>query len=97
MPDFAVTDTGGTHRVAELARNGRPLLADLTADGTVAAAVTDSGDRLTVATGRPVGAIPATALLMRPDGYVAWASSQPRPDPDELGELRPVLAQWFGI
>ncbi|MBU3060580.1 FAD-dependent monooxygenase [Nocardia sp. NEAU-G5] len=97
VPDFAVTDTGGAHRVAELARDGRPLLADLTGDGTAATAVTDIGDRLTVAAGRPVGAIPATALLMRPDGYVAWASSQPRPGPDELGELRTVLAQWFGI
>jgi hypothetical protein len=34
---------------------------------------------------------------VRPDDYVAWASSQARPDPDELGELRRVLTHWFGI
>jgi hypothetical protein len=38
--------------------------------------------------------VAATALLVRPDGYVAWASSAAIP---ETGELRGVLAQWFGI
>jgi Aromatic-ring hydroxylase, C-terminal len=40
----------------------------------------------------PVGDVPATALLIRPDGYVARASSAPTPDVDEL-----ILAHWFGI
>jgi hypothetical protein len=62
-----------------------------------AAALTDIRDHLTVAVGRPVGEIAATAVLVRPDGYVAWASSQARPDPDELRELRRVLKHWFGI
>jgi hypothetical protein len=41
-----------------------------------------------------VGDVPATAVLVRPDGYVAWASSAATPDPEEL---RGVLARWFGI
>ena len=77
VPDFAVATAGGTQRVAELARDGRPLLVDLTEGGAIAAAVTDIADQLTVAAGRPVGEIAATAVLVRPDGYVAWASSQP--------------------
>jgi 2-polyprenyl-6-methoxyphenol hydroxylase-like FAD-dependent oxidoreductase len=97
VPDFAVANTSGTQRVAELARNGRPVLVDLTESGAVAAAVTDVAEQLTVAVGGLVGEVPATAVLVRPDGYVAWASSQARPDPDELRELRGVLAQWFGI
>ena len=97
VPDFAVTSASGTHRVAELARDGRPVLADLTSGGTVAAAVADIAVQLTIATGRPDGEKPATAVLIRPDGYVAWASSQPRPDTGELGGLRAVLARWFGI
>jgi hypothetical protein len=97
VPDFAVASAGGMRRVAELARDGRPLLVDLTERGAVAAAVTDTTDQLTVAAGRPVGEVPATAVLMRPDGYVAWASSQARPDPDELRELRSALTHWFGI
>ena len=68
VPDFAVTNASGTQRVAELARDGRP-----------------------------VGEVPATAVLVRPDGYVAWASSQARPGPAELRELRGALTRWFGI
>ena len=97
VPDFGVASASGTQRVAELARDGRPVLVDLTGRGAVAAAVTDIEDQLTVAAGRPVGEVPATAVLVRPDGYVAWASSQTRPDPDELRELRSVLTHWFGI
>ena len=59
--------------------------------------MTDVKEQLTVAAGRLVGEVPATAVLVRPDGYVAWASSQARPDPDQLRELRSVLTYWFGI
>lgn len=97
VPDFAVASAGGTQRIAELARDGRPLLVDLTERGAVAAAVTDIADQLTVAAGLPVGEVPATAVLVRPDGYVAWASSQTVPGPDELRELRSALTHWFGI
>ena len=94
VPDFAVASGGVTRRVAELARTGRPLLIDLTEGAGVAAAASDIADRVTVAAGRPVGDVSATALLVRPDGYVAWASSAPKP---EVDELRRVLTRWFGI
>jgi hypothetical protein len=97
VPEFAVTSDSGTRRVAELARSGRPLLVDLTDRNQVAAAAADSAHELTVGAGRPVGDVAATALLVRPDGYVTWASSAATPGPDELAELRRVLAQWFGI
>jgi 2-polyprenyl-6-methoxyphenol hydroxylase-like FAD-dependent oxidoreductase len=94
VPDFAVVSADGTRRVAELARNGRPLLVDLTDGAVVAAAAAGVADRITVVAGRPAGDVSATALLVRPDGYVAWASSAPKPGIDEL---RRVLAHWFGI
>lgn len=97
VPDFAVTSASGTQRVAELAREGRPVLVDLSEHGAVAAAVTDIGDQLTVAAGWSVDEVSTRAVLVRPDGYVAWASSRARPNPDELRELRSVLTQWFGI
>lgn len=71
VPDFAVANGDGSRRIAELARAGRPLLVDLTEGEEVAAAVTEIADQLTVAAGRPVGDVAATALLVRPDGYVA--------------------------
>jgi hypothetical protein len=94
VPDFAVGCADGTRRVAELAHDGRPLLIDLTDGAVVAAAVAGVADRITVAAGRPVGDVSATALLVRPDGYVAWASSAPEPATDELAG---VLTRWFGI
>ena len=83
-----------TRRVAELARSGRPLLIDLTEDAVVATVTSDVAERITVAAGSPVGDVAATALLVRPDGYVAWASSAPEPDVDEL---RCVLGRWSGV
>ncbi len=35
-----------------------------------------------------------TALLLRPDSYVAWASSEARPDRDGL---RDAARRWFGV
>ena len=97
VPDFRIINESGTTRVAELARTGRPLLLDLTDHGDVAAALADVAEQLTIATGRPDGDVAATALLVRPDGYVAWASSAATPETDELRELRRVLTRWFGI
>ncbi|MEY8016225.1 FAD-dependent monooxygenase [Mycobacterium servetii] len=97
VPDFAVAGAGGIRRVAELARDGRPLLIDLTAGAVVADATIDGAGQLTVAAGRPVGDVAATAVLVRPDGYVAWASSAAAPGGDELRELRATLDTWFGI
>jgi 2-polyprenyl-6-methoxyphenol hydroxylase-like FAD-dependent oxidoreductase len=94
VPDFAVRNGGTTRRVAELARSGRPLLIDLTEDAVVATVTSDVAERITVAAGSPVGDVSATALLVRPDGYVAWGSSAPKP---EVDELRRVLREWFGI
>jgi hypothetical protein len=94
VPDFAVAGADGPRRIAELARDGRPLLIDLTEGAVVAAAAADIADRITVASGRPVGDVSAEALLVRPDGYVAWASSAPTPAVNELGR---IAKQWFGV
>jgi hypothetical protein len=89
-----VMGSGVTRRVAELARSGRPLLIDFTENECVAAATADVAERITVAAGRPIGDVPATALLVRPDGYVAWASSATKP---EVNALRGVLQKRFGV
>lgn len=36
----------------------------------------------------------AQEVLVRPDGYVAWAPSSPAPDIAGLGS---ALTSWFGI
>ncbi|TXI57225.1 FAD-dependent monooxygenase [Mycolicibacterium mageritense] len=86
VPELTLADG---RRVAQLLHYGRPVLLDLSGGGH-AGAVQGWQDRVDVvvatATGRP-----AAALLIRPDGYVAWAA-------DELDEdgLRAALARWFG-
>ncbi|MGW4485817.1 FAD-dependent monooxygenase [Amycolatopsis sp. NPDC004368] len=72
-------------------RAARPVLVDLTADGSVASAAAAWRDRVDTVTA--AAQIDATALLIRPDGYVAWASSDAEPD---VSELEKALARWFG-
>ena len=69
-----------------------PLLLDLTPGRVAAAALSTMDGRLQVVTDHePVPGV--TVLLIRPDSYVAWASSSPAPD---VAALRATAARWFG-
>ncbi|MDH2426560.1 FAD-dependent monooxygenase [Sphaerisporangium sp. TRM90804] len=96
-PDLSLDTDAGPARLADLTRDARPLLLDLTMDASAAKEASGWDDRVRAVTARAgdPGA-PATALLLRPDCYVAWASASPRPDEAELAELRAALARWFG-
>ncbi|WP_217708118.1 FAD-dependent monooxygenase [Nonomuraea rhodomycinica] len=82
------TGDGRARRLAELLRDGRPLLLDLTGTNELAVVAEpwSRGVRRVTAT---AGDAPAPALLVRPDGYVAWAGD----DPDTL---KAALTRWFG-
>ncbi|GHJ44594.1 FAD-dependent oxidoreductase [Catellatospora sp. TT07R-123] len=89
VPDLRVRVGGRRTRMGELLRTGRALLLDATgrADGQAPA-------RLAAPWSARVDAVTATAatpeaLLVRPDGYVAWTSASATP-------LSAVLAHWFG-
>jgi 2-polyprenyl-6-methoxyphenol hydroxylase-like FAD-dependent oxidoreductase len=70
-------------------RSGRPLLVDNT--GTLAPVAEPWRDRVDVVSAPVEG---ATALLVRPDCYVAWASDSA--DAPDAGGLRAALERWFG-
>jgi hypothetical protein len=93
--DLVLHNGNGPVRLAELTRGARPLLLDLTGDGTLAKELSGTHDRVDAVTARvdDDGQVPVTALLLRPDGYVAWASSSARPDREAL---RTALGRWFG-
>jgi 2-polyprenyl-6-methoxyphenol hydroxylase-like FAD-dependent oxidoreductase len=96
-PDLPLETSEGRTRVAELVRPARGVLLDLTGPGEVAGAASAWGDRISVVTARclAAGTQPAVAaILIRPDGYVAWASGPEAPDP--AAGLRDALAAWFG-
>jgi len=93
-PELDLETETGPARLAELTRSGRPLLLDLTDDRGLAGAL--SGDGVEAVTARVRGtAPPVTALLLRPDCYVAWATASPRPTAADLEALRAARARWF--
>ncbi|MDT5105156.1 MAG: hypothetical protein QOI25_2669 [Mycobacterium sp.] len=95
VPDITInTPTHGLQRIAQLVRDGRPLLLDFTHGSILANGLHTSSPALNVVTGTPTEPIDLTAALVRPDGYVAWASSRANPTTDTLER---TLAHWFGL
>ncbi|GAA3051317.1 FAD-dependent monooxygenase [Pseudonocardia yunnanensis] len=86
-PDLEPTEGG--EKAAELMKAARPVLLDFS--GTLGNAVEGWNDRVDLVEGRVADG--PTALLIRPDGYVAWASSDHEPDRETL---RTALTRWFG-
>ncbi|MEV1084888.1 FAD-dependent monooxygenase [Streptomyces sp. NPDC050211] len=104
VPDAGLKTADGATRVHELLHAARPVLLDLRGSAEVAALAAGWADRVDLVEARSeddhwsvpaVGDIPAPgALLVRPDGHVAWAAAaDAAPD---TGALRTALATWFG-
>ena len=91
-PDLALTTPAGASSIAELLHPARGVLLDLTEGGTFAGTGRGWKDRVDIVTAH-AAAPPAAALLIRPDGYVAWAASPDTPGNDGL---RRALTTWFG-
>ncbi|MEV6613299.1 FAD-dependent monooxygenase [Streptomyces sp. NPDC051051] len=86
-----LTHEGRHTSVYDLLSGGRPLLLDFHA-ALPADTVKPWSDRVdTVRAERGEGLPQADAILVRPDGYIAWIS----PDPD-AGALTRALERWFG-
>jgi hypothetical protein len=71
---------------------GRGVLLDLTEKSTFAGNGHGWKERVDIVTAH-AAAPPAAALLIRPDGYVAWAAAPDTPGNDGL---RSALTTWFG-
>ena len=93
-PDLQLDVGHGVTRVAELVRSARGVLLDLSG-GEAAGSAAGWHDRVSVTAARPLAPpAPAAAMLIRPDGYVAWAAG---PDPAGLARGLPeALRTWFG-
>ena len=97
-PDMELHTPTGTVRLAELTTAARPLLLDLTEDASAAQALAHCHDQMDVVTAQPQHPAPAaTALLLRPDCYVAWATAAPHPHPADLAAHRMATQRWFGV
>jgi 3-(3-hydroxy-phenyl)propionate hydroxylase len=96
MPDLDLRTAEGSTRVFDLLHDARPVLLDLGANGFDVAPWADRVNCVTATyDGRwelpVVGEVaPPPAVLIRPDGHVAWAGSLADT------ELPRVLTTWFG-
>ncbi|MEV4457393.1 FAD-dependent monooxygenase [Microbispora sp. NPDC049633] len=95
-PDLVLETETGSVRLAELTRTARPLLFDLTPGAALAGALDGWHDRVDLVAAKPSREGLPTALLLRPDCYVAWASDSPTPDAKERDALRTALTSAFG-
>jgi 2-polyprenyl-6-methoxyphenol hydroxylase-like FAD-dependent oxidoreductase len=96
MPDIDLVTANGPLRVFTLLHDARPVLLDLGDPGGLDIAPWADRVRLIDATYDGTWELPAlgavtapTAVLIRPDGYVAWLG------PTQLG-LADALTTWFG-
>jgi 3-(3-hydroxy-phenyl)propionate hydroxylase len=97
VPDLDLVTPDGPRRVFELLHDARPVLLDLGQPGRLDLAAW--GDRVrhvhaeyTGAWELPVlgGVTGPTAVLIRPDGHVAWVDDQAQEELDE------AVTRWFG-
>ena len=88
-PDFEFEDET---RLGEHLAEGRALLIDFSSDNRLCVLGSRWGRRLKILRIAPKEATPVTALLVRPDGYVAWASN----DSPDLESLSIALSEWLG-
>lgn len=88
-PDFEFAD--GT-RLAGLLKQGQGLLLDFDAGAPLQALARCWSRRIRYVSGEAKEALGLSAVLVRPDGIVAWAA-EAMPDHQEAAQ---VIARWFG-
>jgi hypothetical protein len=88
-PDFVLAD--GT-RLGELLRNGKGLLLDFDASAPLQALSRRWRHRIAYIAGDATDRLGLSAVLVRPDGFVAWACDA-APNHKEAAE---AASRWFG-
>lgn len=97
MPHRELVGEAGKTSTTEKLHAGRGVLLDLADDAALRAAAAPWADRVDVVTAAPHDPPPgcpltaADALLLRPDGHVAWAGLA-----DPAGQVAVPLERWFG-
>ncbi|MFD7656651.1 FAD-dependent monooxygenase [Actinosynnema sp. NPDC059797] len=95
-PDLTLHTDQGTTSVAALMPAARPVLLDLADRADLREAALDWRQRVDVHTAKAPEA-PADTLLIRPDGYIAWAAAIGEPEGSAVPGLREALSRWFGV
>ncbi|GAA0273983.1 FAD-dependent monooxygenase [Streptomyces polychromogenes] len=88
-PDYRLED--GT-RLGDLMEDGRGVVLDFSTDRRLHAPATGWEGRIRYAAGTATDDLGSGAVLVRPDGVVAWAGDR-HPDPEEFAR---AAGRWFG-
>lgn len=89
VPNFKLADGRKTN---ELLREGKGLLVNFGADASLETLAGRWNGRIAYVTGDTMDRLGLSALLVRPDGIVAWAA-QSIPDEEEIAK---AATRWFG-
>ncbi|MFI7617851.1 helix-turn-helix domain-containing protein [Nonomuraea terrae] len=94
-PDLTLHTGQGITSVAKLMHPARPVLLDLADRPELRQTARDWRHLLDVHTAKTDDR-PADALLIRPDGHVAWAAGLDESTDSATATLREALSAWFG-
>jgi 2-polyprenyl-6-methoxyphenol hydroxylase-like FAD-dependent oxidoreductase len=88
-PDFEFTDET---TLGEIMRDGTAVLVHFNGSDSMEALASEYGHRIKFISGTAKAQLGLNSVLVRPDGFVAWASNG---EPDE-SSVRAALRRWFG-
>jgi 2-polyprenyl-6-methoxyphenol hydroxylase-like FAD-dependent oxidoreductase len=88
VPNFELEDGA---RIGELMRDGQGILLDFKLDASLKTLASEYRDRMKYVSGRAKEQFGLSAVLIRPDGFIAWASDG---KPKEQS-IRQAAALWF--
>jgi hypothetical protein len=72
--------------------DGQGILLDFDTNASLKALAGEYGDHIKYVSGKAKEQLGLSAVLIRPDGFIAWASDQ-HADP---AEVKKAAATWFG-
>jgi hypothetical protein len=88
IPNFEFEDGA---RMGELMHGGQGMLLDFDGNASLKTLASEYGGRITYVSSRAKEQLGLSAVLIRPDGTIAWAYER---DPD-CSELEKAAARWF--
>jgi 2-polyprenyl-6-methoxyphenol hydroxylase-like FAD-dependent oxidoreductase len=88
VPNFEFED--GT-RIGEFMQDGQGMLLDFEGNASLKKLASEYGDQLKYVSGRAKDGLGLSAVLIRPDGFVAWASD----NESREQAIRQAAALWF--
>jgi hypothetical protein len=88
VPNFELED-GST--IGEFMHEGQGILLDFDSNASLKMLAVEYGDQIKYVSGLAKDQLGLCALLIRPDGFIAWASDQ-HPN---LAEVQQAVTTWF--